>query len=82
MDNTIRLWDVKTGKCIGILDGHLDWVNSVACHPNGKTIVSASEDYTIMIWKFLPLQEIIEDVYQLLINTPLTPEERREYYLE
>ena len=39
-DNTLRLWDVETGKPIGEpLTGHRKEVDSVAFSPDGKRIV-------------------------------------------
>ena len=33
-----------------VLEGHTDWVNSVAFSPDGKCIVSGSDDNTICVW--------------------------------
>ncbi|HEY9602254.1 MAG TPA: TIR domain-containing protein, partial [Allocoleopsis sp.] len=49
-DNTIKLWDVATGKAITTLKGHSDRVNSVSFSPDGKRIASASADNTIKLW--------------------------------
>lgn len=47
-DNTIRMWDVLSGRCVKILEGHRELVRSLdIC--NGR-IVSASYDQTIKIW--------------------------------
>ena len=81
-DNTIRIWDATTGKELEILEGHTDWVNSVSFSPDGKRIVSGSDDKTIRIWDFPPLQELIDKTREQFKDYPLTPEERRKYYLE
>ncbi|THU79129.1 hypothetical protein K435DRAFT_698561, partial [Dendrothele bispora CBS 962.96] len=50
-DNTISIWDPKTGAAIGNpLCGHKNSVLSVAISPDEYWVASGSKDYTIRIW--------------------------------
>jgi WD40 repeat protein len=49
-DKTVRLWDIRTGKCLKILQGHTYWIRSVAFSPDGKTLASGNRDSTIKLW--------------------------------
>uniref|UniRef100_A0A7S4EAP6 Uncharacterized protein n=1 Tax=Pelagomonas calceolata TaxID=35677 RepID=A0A7S4EAP6_9STRA len=49
-DKTLKVWDVATGECVATLEGHSkghsDGVNCVAVFPDGRRVVSASQDNT------------------------------------
>ncbi|PGG95247.1 hypothetical protein AJ79_10165 [Helicocarpus griseus UAMH5409] len=49
-DDTIKLWDVETGKELQTLMGHSGSVKSVAFSSNGLTLASGSSDHTIKLW--------------------------------
>ncbi|MEO0686079.1 MAG: hypothetical protein AAFY76_13825, partial [Cyanobacteria bacterium J06649_11] len=48
-DNTIKLWNTD-GTLITTLQGHKAAVWDVEFTPDGKNIVSGSEDNTLMLW--------------------------------
>ena len=51
-DYTICIWAIDTGEMVASpLEGHTDCVTCVAFSPDGKHIVSSSDDKTIRIWK-------------------------------
>lgn len=49
-DQTLRVWDMDTGKCIEILEGHRGIVGTVAVTPDGRRAVSGSDDKTLRVW--------------------------------
>jgi small GTP-binding protein len=46
----LRLWDIQTGKCVFILNGHSSSVGSVKIAPDGRHAASGSQDNTVKIW--------------------------------
>jgi WD40 repeat protein len=40
-DRTLRVWDIRTGRCLHVLQGHLRPVGTVAVSDDGATAVSA-----------------------------------------
>jgi WD40 repeat protein len=49
-DNRILLWDLRTGISTGTLSGHTGKVKSLVISPDGRFLVSGSEDQGIRIW--------------------------------
>jgi hypothetical protein len=49
-DETIRIWDVATGKELHQLTGHNRHVRSVAFSPDGKILLSNGGDQVLRLW--------------------------------
>ncbi|CAG0897628.1 unnamed protein product [Cyprideis torosa] len=49
-DESVRIWDVKTGKCLKTLPAHSDPVSAVCFNRDGTLIVSSSYDGLCRIW--------------------------------
>ena len=80
-DKTVRIWESETGLEIKKL-WHTSPVNLAIYSPDGRYIVSALNKRTVIIWPFPPLQDLIDQTRERFKDRPLTPEERRMYYLE
>jgi WD40 repeat protein len=50
IDQTVRLWDVATGRAIATLKGHNNFIESLEFSPDGKRLLSSSLDNTARLW--------------------------------
>ena len=50
-DQTIKLWQLSTGKEIRTLEGHNYWARTLAITPDGEILASGSDDNTIKLWQ-------------------------------
>jgi len=62
-DDTIKLWDIQTGKLIRIFKGSLGQVNSVCFSPDGTIALSGSGDGTLRLWSIETGKELAQFVY-------------------
>ena len=49
-DNTLKVWDLESGRALRTLEGHSASVHGVAVTPDGQRAVSASWDKTLKVW--------------------------------
>ena len=49
-DHTLKLWDVKSGKCLRTFEGHTDFITSVSFSADGRYVLSGSWDKTLKLW--------------------------------
>jgi WD40 repeat protein/transcriptional regulator with XRE-family HTH domain len=73
----IDLWDVRRGKRLGApLTGAMDFVDSVAFSPDGRTLASGSRDGTIQFWDVAdhrPLGEPLRGHTSMVTSVAFSP---------
>ena len=57
-DNTVRLWDLQTGKEIRRFVGHEGLVHGLAFSADGKHVLTSGKDGTIRLWETETAREI------------------------
>ncbi len=57
-DNSIKLWDFKSGKLIKTLRGHAGWVDCAVFSPDGDSVLSGSHDADIKLWSIKGYEEV------------------------
>ena len=63
-DNTIKLWDIKTGLCDKTFEGHTDWINQIILFENDTKMLSYSNN-EIMLYDM----NTNELIYEIKLNT-------------
>ena len=49
-DNTLKLWDVASGRCLRTFVGHAKGVNSVCLSADGRFVLSGSREGVLKLW--------------------------------
>jgi WD40 repeat protein/energy-coupling factor transporter ATP-binding protein EcfA2 len=57
-DNSIRMWDLKTGEQTRVFEGNNDGITTIDISPDGKQLISGSVDRSVHLWDIETGQEI------------------------
>src|SRR5215472_11086845 len=57
-DNTLKVWDLASGRELNTLSGHTGLVAAVAVIPDGRRAISASGDNTLKVWDLATGREL------------------------
>ena len=78
----IFVWDAYDGRLLCKIGNEKYSYADFSLDDRYIISVSTKDDGVIRIWEFPPLQELIDETRERFKDNPLTPEERRQYYLE
>ena len=81
-DNTIRVWDVKTLKCILNYSVPDFKIITASFNRSGDSIIMIADNGTIKSLSWLPLQRLIDQTRMRFRNRSLSNEERHSYFLD
>ena len=45
----MNIWDIRTGQCVQVFEGHESDINSVRFYPSGDAIATGSDDATVTL---------------------------------
>ena len=78
-DRSVRLWDLKTGQEVDVVEGHRGAVNGVAFSSRGKVALSGSDDRTLRLWDLESGRELrkFEGPGKPITSVALSPDGRR-----
>ena len=57
-DETLKLWDISTGKAIRTFRGYKDFIHSVAFSSDGQYVLSGNDDQTMRLWSVASGREV------------------------
>jgi U3 small nucleolar RNA-associated protein 13 len=65
-DNSVRLWETDSQRCVGVGIGHMGAVGAVAFSKRGGNFfVSGCSDHTLKVWSFNELSDEVEENFSL-----------------
>ncbi len=74
-DKTVRLWDVETGRCLRVLEGHTHYVRSVAWSADHRRALSGDYSGGIRVWD---LSEFVAEARAPEAVAPVSPPETEQ----
>ncbi|MEX1000765.1 MAG: caspase family protein [Crocinitomicaceae bacterium] len=57
-ENSVKIWDIASGKIIGKLEGHVDATSSLMFNHDGTQLISSAKDEYLIVWDIVNWQMI------------------------
>ena len=67
-ENSIKIWELSSGKIIGKLEGHLDETTALHFNHDGTQLFSAANDNSVILWDLIKW-EVIDSMH---FTSPIT----------
>ena len=75
-DKVAMVWDMRTGDCVQVFDGHESDINSVKFYPSGDAFATGSDDATVsdyIVHNILIFFETINKILHLMWELQRNP---------
>lgn len=72
-DNSVRIWEGRTGKFVATLRGHVGAVYRLAWSADSRMLISASKDSTLKVGSRVPGYEYLRLIWLVVTIVAMTP---------
>ena len=80
-ENSIKVWDVSSGKIIGKLEGHTDETTALSFNQDGTNLISSAKDNRVILWSILDWEILDSLQIDAPVNTfVINSEQKNSFY--
>jgi WD40 repeat protein len=80
-DKTLRVWDLRRGKCQRVFQVGADWPASLSVTPDGRRAISSHIDHSLRMWDLETGKSVSLIRYkQMVVSVSMSPDGRRAVF--
>jgi WD40 repeat protein len=80
-ENSIKVWDIKSGKIIGKLEGHDGFTTAIMFNEDGTKIISSAKDEYLILWDIVNWEMLDSVKISSPVNWMVTdPDDKNTFY--